>query len=30
VVVLKSNAAHIWSDSAALLRWALESPAAGQ
>ncbi len=28
VVVLKSNTANIWSDSAKLLRWALERPAA--
>ena len=27
VVVLKSNSAHIWNDSAKLLRWALERPA---
>lgn len=29
VVVLKSNTPNIWTDSAKLLRWALERPAAG-
>jgi D-alanyl-D-alanine carboxypeptidase (penicillin-binding protein 5/6) len=29
VVVLKSNSASIWNDSSKLLRWALETPAAG-
>jgi len=29
VVVLKSNSPNIWKDSAKLLRWALERPAAG-
>ncbi len=29
VVVLKSNTPNIWSDSAKLLRWALERPVAG-
>jgi D-alanyl-D-alanine carboxypeptidase (penicillin-binding protein 5/6) len=28
VVVLKSTSAHVWNDSAKLLRWALERPAA--
>ena len=30
VVVLKSTSAHIWNDSAKLLRWALERPTAAQ